>query len=72
MSAALCVVTSGLTMLKADVKTGGRYSAKVSGKLTTVVILGENRFGGWLARNEATGMTVRIKSAQKLRGIVSG
>lgn len=59
-------------MRKADIVKGGRYTAKISGKLTTVKILGENRFGGWNATNEETGRLVRIKSAQKLRSVVSG
>jgi hypothetical protein len=55
-------------MKKAEVKLGGRYTAKVSDKLTTVRIDAENPRGGWDATNEATGKKVRIKSAQRLRG----
>jgi len=58
-------------MRKSEVVNGGRYTTKITGKITTVKILGENRFGGWNATNEATGRTVRIKSAQKLRSAVS-
>jgi hypothetical protein len=57
-------------MKKADVKVGGRYSAKVSDKVVVVRIDGENPHGGWDATNEATGKKVRIKSAQRLRGAV--
>ena len=57
-------------MKKADVKVGGRYSAKVSGKVVVVRIDAENPHGGWDATNEATGKKVRIKSAQRLRGAV--
>lgn len=55
-------------MKKADVKIGGKYTAKVSDKLTTVRIDAENAHGGWDATNVATGKKVRIKSAQRLRG----
>ena len=57
-------------MKKADVKVGGRYSAKVSDKVVVVRIDAENPHGGWNATNEATGKKVRIKSAQRLRGAV--
>ncbi len=57
-------------MKKADVKVGGRYSAKVSDKVVVVRIDAENPRGGWDATNEATGKKVRIKSAQRLRGAV--
>ncbi len=58
----------GKAMKKAEVKVGGRYTAKVSDKLTTVRIDAENPRGGWDATNEATGKAVRIKSARRLRG----
>jgi hypothetical protein len=54
-------------MKKEDVHIGGRYTAKVTNKLVTVEILSESRFGGWDAKNLATGKQVRIKSAAKLR-----
>ncbi|HUU09034.1 MAG TPA: winged helix-turn-helix domain-containing protein [Phycisphaerae bacterium] len=57
-------------MKKADVKVGGVYSAKVSGKVVPVRIDGESPHGGWNATNTATGKKVRIKSAQRLRGVV--
>jgi len=57
-------------MKKADVKVGGRYSAKVSDKVVVVRIDAENPHGGWDATNEATGKRVRVKSAQRLRGAV--
>jgi len=57
-------------MKKADVKVGGRYSAKVSDKVVVVRIDAENPHGGWDATNEATGKKVRVKSAQRLRGAV--
>ncbi|MCD6404829.1 MAG: winged helix-turn-helix domain-containing protein [Planctomycetes bacterium] len=55
-------------MKKDKVKVGGTYKAKVSGKLTEVRITGESRHGGWDAVNVLTNRTVRIKSAQRLRG----
>jgi hypothetical protein len=55
-------------MKKADVKVGGRYSAKVSDNVVVVRIDAENPHGGWDATNEATGKKVRVKSAQRLRG----
>ena len=57
-------------MKKAEVKVGGRYSAKVSDKGVVVRIDAENPHGGWDATNEATGKKVRVKSAQRLRGAV--
>jgi hypothetical protein len=55
-------------MKKHEVKVGGQYIAKVSGKLVQVRITGTSGHGGWDAVNEATGKKVRIKSAQRLRG----
>ncbi len=55
-------------MKKAEVKVGGTYRAKVSGRLTEVRIVSESRYGGWDAVNVLTNRTVRIKSAQRLRG----
>lgn len=55
-------------MKKEDVRVGGVYQAKVSDRLTEVRITGENRHGGWDAVNVLTNKTVRIKSAQRLRG----
>ena len=57
-------------MKKADVKVGGTYAAKVSGKVVPVRIDAENPRGGWDATNTVTGKKVRIKSAQRLRGAV--
>jgi hypothetical protein len=55
-------------MKKEDVKVGGTYKAKISGKLTEVRITGENKHGGWDAVNVLTNKTVRVKSAQRIRG----
>ena len=54
-------------MKKNEVKVGGEFIAKVSGKLAHVRIDRENPHGGWDATNLATKKAVRIKSAQRLR-----
>jgi hypothetical protein len=54
-------------MKKHEVKVGGEFIAKVSGKLAHVRIDRENPHGGWDAMNLATKKAVRIKSAQRLR-----
>jgi hypothetical protein len=54
-------------MKKNEVKVGGEYIAKVSGRLAQVRIDRENPHGGWDATNLATKKAVRIKSAQRLR-----
>jgi hypothetical protein len=56
-------------MLKKDVQAGGIYIARISGTITKVRIDSDSRFGGWDATNIKTGRKIRIKSAQKLRGI---
>ena len=53
-------------MKKADVKIGGRYIAKVSGKTAVVRIVGLLSYGGWSAVNEITHRQIAIKSAQRL------
>ena len=55
-------------MNKSDVKVGGVYSAKVSGNVVPVRIDRENPRGGWDGTNLKTKKSVRIKSAQRLRG----
>ncbi len=55
-------------MKKNEVKVGGVYKAKVSNNLVSVKITSENPSGGWSGKNLNTGKTVRIKSAQRLRG----
>ena len=54
-------------MKKDEVKVGGFYAAKVSGRMATVRIDAENPRGGWDATNVTTKKKVRIKSAQRLR-----
>ena len=55
-------------MKKANVKVGEVYSAKVSGNVVPVRIDRENPRGGWDGTNLKTKKSVRIKSAQRLRG----
>jgi len=58
-------------MKKGEVKLGGQYIVKVSGRLAHVRIDRENPHGGWDATNLATKKAVRIKSAQRLRAEAS-
>ena len=57
-------------MKKADVQIGKAYTAKVSGQLSIVRITGVSPYGGWNATNIGTGRAVRIRGAQRLRGLV--
>ena len=63
-------------MKKDQVRIGGTYSAKVSGGVVPVRITQETWLGdqhvGWVGTNTATGRSVRIKSAQRLRAPVGG
>jgi hypothetical protein len=52
---------------KNQVKIGETYAAKVSERIVPVTLVAENRFGGWIGRNEKTKRDVRIKSAARLR-----
>ncbi len=54
-------------MKKADIRIGGTYVAKVSGKLAKVRITNESVHGGWYGVNTDTGREVRIKTAARLR-----
>jgi len=56
-------------MKKHEVKVGAVYRVKVSGSVQDVRITGENPHGGWDGVNDATKRAVRIKSAQRLRGV---
>jgi len=55
---------------KNEVKLGGIYIAKVSGKLARVRIMLELYAGGWSAVNIETGRWIHVKSAARLRGEV--
>ncbi len=56
-------------MKKNEIQVGKHYVAKVSGNIVDVRITAENPRGGWDAVNVATKRKVRIKSAQRLRGL---
>jgi hypothetical protein len=55
-------------MNSSEVIVGGTYLAKVTDKVVPVRIDQANPHGGWDATNLVTNKTVRIKSAQRLRG----
>lgn len=55
-------------MTQHEVQIGGVYRAKVTDRVVDVRIDRENPHGGWDATNLATGKTIRIKSARRLRG----
>lgn len=54
-------------MKKADVRVGGTYQVKVSGKLARVRLDSVSVHGGWAATNLDTGRTVHIQTAARLR-----
>ena len=54
-------------MKKNQAIIGETYTAKVSGKITTIRLLRESPYGGWDAVNTATGREVRVKTAARLR-----
>jgi hypothetical protein len=54
-------------MRKNEVEIGGVYAAKVSGRIVSIRIERESPYGGWNATNLATGRTVRVRSAARLR-----
>jgi hypothetical protein len=55
-------------MRKKEVEIGAVYTAKISGNVVKVRILGVSPYGsGWAAQNLSTGRSVHIKSARKLR-----
>lgn len=53
-----------------DVVIGATYRVKVGCTVAEVKITRENPHGGWDGRSVATGKTIRIKSPQRLRGLV--
>lgn len=57
-------------MKRIDVKIGGTYLMKVSGKLAHVRIEHATSYGGWEGKNIRTGRTVFIRSPRKLRSRV--
>ncbi|OQB83256.1 MAG: hypothetical protein BWX88_03445 [Planctomycetes bacterium ADurb.Bin126] len=56
-------------MKKNEIEIGKAYRVKVGSNICDVRITGENRHGGWDGVNTATNRAVRIKSAQRLRGL---
>jgi hypothetical protein len=54
-------------MRQREITIGNAYEARVSGKVTTVRILSKSPYKGWVAKNEATGREVHIKTAARLR-----
>lgn len=58
-------------MKKRDVLIGATYVAKVSGQTAHVRIDRESPSGGWEGTNRSTGRRVRIRSAQRLRSLVT-
>jgi hypothetical protein len=54
-------------MKKAQVSVGKTYAVKVSDRIVPVTLTEESPYGGWNGRNEATGRTVRIRTAARLR-----
>jgi hypothetical protein len=54
-------------MRKHEIELGRVYVAKVSGRLVPVRIDAVSPFGGWRATNLATGRTIRVRSAARLR-----
>ena len=58
-------------MKKADVQIGATYRVKVSNRIVPVRVLSQSERSGWIGVNLETGRQVRIKSAQRLRSLVS-
>lgn len=54
-------------MTKSEVKIGGKYRARVSGKTVTLLIEGAAGNGkGWVTKNLVTGRIVYLRSARRL------
>jgi len=58
-------------MKKSKVRIGEVYRVRVSSAIANVRITGESPYGGWAGVNVATKRKVRIKSAQRLRGLAT-
>lgn len=54
-------------MTAKDVSVGLTYLVKVSDEVVPVTLTRECNFGGWYGKNNVTGHSVRIKTAQRLR-----
>jgi hypothetical protein len=64
------------SMKASEIEIGGVYTAKVSGKLVPVRVLGVCRlsFGGaqaWRCRNELTNREITVRSCQRFRAAVA-
>lgn len=60
-------------MRKGQVQVGRTYAAKVGGSVPVTITAEKwtgDKHAGWVGTNARTGRTVRIKSAQRLRGEV--
>jgi len=55
-------------MKKSEVKVGGTYFANVSKQRVPIKIVCPHANGGWLAVNQVTYRTVRVKTARRLLG----
>jgi hypothetical protein len=59
-------------MKAVQVKLGGLYEVKVSGRMARVRVTGANPFGGYNGINEDSGRSVRLRSARRLRRLLAG
>lgn len=54
-------------MQKKNIVIGGKYLAKVSGKVVIVKVISEARLGGYNVINLTTGRTIRVRTGARLR-----
>jgi len=54
-------------MTKDQIRLGGLYIARISGRIVAVRIEQPSIHGGWRATNMATGREIRIRTAARLR-----
>jgi hypothetical protein len=54
-------------MQKKDIIIGGKYLAKVSGKVVIVKVISESRLGGFNVVNLTTGRSIRVRTCARLR-----
>jgi hypothetical protein len=53
-----------------DITIGGYYAAEINGRLVTVRVISRMTTGGWYVKNTASGRTVYLRSARRLRYLV--
>lgn len=53
-------------MQKKDIIIGGKYLAKVSGKVVIVKVISESRLGGFNVVNLSTGRNIRVRTGARL------